>query len=184
MDRSESPVPPSDRRRNQPSIYNLDFLLNQSRWIRDDLDTQIARDGPHALHADDILNLDSFLRRLLTSSISLDDIRFSRLHLALKSISGQATRWPKRLISRADEVKANWENLYGSLDNITTPLYEQGGRLFGLCKPEDLNKDMLMIKWLKTPGVKLNPFVARRRGDLGFKPGEYVSLVSSVRGQC
>lgn len=158
----------------QTSVYNLDFLRQQARWIRDDLDPQIARDGPDALHSDDILTLDEFLRRLLTSNISLEDIRSSRLHFAVSSISGLATRWPNKLISRADTVRAAWEATYGPLAQLSTPLYEPGGRLHGICKPEDLSKEKLIIKWLKAPGVKLSPQRARQVGDLGFKPGEYV----------
>lgn len=156
----------------QPSVYDPQFLLEQCRWIRDDLDPQVARDGPDALHSDDILTLDEFLRRLLTSNISLEDIRFSRLHLAIISMSGQATRWPKKLIERGDTLRAAWETQHGSLKKLGTPLYELGGRLNGVCKPEDLSKDRLLIKWSKMPGIKLSPLVARRFGDLGFKAGE------------
>lgn len=168
----------SNRRRAQSSVYDQNFLLEQCRWIRDDLDPQIARDGPDALHSDDLLTLDEFLRRLLSSNISLEDIRFSRLHLAILSISGQATRWPSKLIERADTLRDAWESEHGSLKEFGTPLYESGGRLNGICRPEDLSQDKLIIKWLKAPGIKLSPLVARRFGDLGFKPGEYVRLYS------
>lgn len=157
----------------QPSVYDPQFLLEQCRWIRDDLDPQVARDGPDALHSDDILTLDEFLRRLLTSNLGLEDIRASRLHLAIISISGQATRWPKKLIERADALRSAWEEQHGSLKKLSTPLYEPGGRLNGVCKPEDVTKEKLLISWLKTPGCKLSPLVARRFGDLGFKAGEY-----------
>lgn len=168
----------SSEQKYQNSVYDPKYLLRQCRWIRDDLDPQIARDGPDALHSDEILRLDEFLRRLLTSNISLEDIRHSRLHLAIENISGQATRWPKRLIERADAVRVTWETSHGSLKNLAIPLYESGGRLHGICKPEDLNKANLIIKWLKTPGVKLSPLLARRSGDLGFQPGEWVGSQS------
>ena len=160
---------------NQPSIYNRQYLLEQSRWIRDDLDPQVARDGPDALHSDDILTLDELLRRLLTSDLQLEDIRFSRLHLAIINIAGHATRWPKKLIEHAEVLREVWEEQYGNLRAYGTPLYETGGRLSGVCKPEDLSKDRLLIKWLKTPGMKPSPLVARRFGDLGFKSGECVA---------
>jgi hypothetical protein len=160
--------------RIQNSVYDPNFLRHQARWIRDDLDLQIARDGPDALHSDDILNLDEFLRRLLNANISHEDIRLSRLHLALSGISGKATRWPTRLIERADAVVAVWEANHGPMKSLIPLLYEPGGRLHGVCKPEDINKEKLIIKWLKAPGVKLSPMLARRVGDLGFKPGECV----------
>ena len=170
----------SSEQKYQQSVYDLKYLRRQCRWIRDDLDHQIARDGPDALHSDDLLRLDEFLRRLLTSNISLDDIRHSRLQLAIDSIAGQATRWPKRLIERADAVRVVWEAAHGSLKSVAILLYEPGGRLHGVCRPEDLNKEKLIIKWLKSPGVKLSPLVARRTGDLGFKPGSESCTNSKV----
>lgn len=157
----------------QASLYNTDFLQKQARWIRDDLDPQVARDGPDALHSDDVLTLDELLRRLLTSNVRLEDIRFSRLHFAILSICGLATRWPKKLIERADTLKTTWEAAYGPLQHLLPPLYESGGRLHGLCSPEDLTKEKVIIKWLKTPGMKPSPLHSRRVGDLGFQPGEY-----------
>ena len=158
----------------QGSVYNPEFLLEQARWIRDDLDPQVARDGPDALHSDDILTLDSFLRRLLNSKVSLEDIRFSRLHMAIAAIAGKATRWPKKLIERSDQVMEAWEAQHGSLKGLGIPLYEPGGRLHGICKPDDLSKEKLIIKWLKAPGVKISPLLPRKIGDLGFTPGEHV----------
>lgn len=158
----------------RPSVYNPDYLLHQSRWIRDDLDLQVAHDGPDALHSNDILTLDEFLRRLLTSTISLDDLRSSRIHLAIDAISGKATRWPIKLIDKAEVLKANWERQYGELTmkGLVPPLYESGGRLAGIAGPEDVTNEKLLVKWLKAPGVRVSPQAARRRGDLGFKPGE------------
>ena len=86
------------------SVYNPDFLRQQTRWIRDDLDPQVARDGPDALHSNDILTLDEFLRRLLVSKLPLEDIRFSRLHLAVLAICARATRWPTKLIEKAEAL--------------------------------------------------------------------------------
>ena len=164
----------SDRSEINASIYNPEFLRQQARWIRDDLDPQVARDGPEALHSGDLLNIDDFLRRLVAAKIQLDDLRFSRLHLAVTAICGKATRWPAKLIERADALEMAWKKEYGPLKNITAPLYEAGGRLKGICKPDDLSKEKLIIKWLKSPGVKISPLLARRVGNLGFKPGESV----------
>ncbi len=161
-----------DQGQTTASIFNLGYLRQQARWIRDDLDPQIARDGPDALHSDDLLTLDSFLRRLQSSKVPVEDIRFSRLHLAILLIGGKATRWPSKLIERADALEAKWKGDYGPLKSIEPLLYETGGRLNGICKPEDLSKEKLIIRWLKTPGIKLSPLLARRVGNLGLTPGE------------
>jgi hypothetical protein len=156
----------------EPSTYNLDFLRQRTRWIRDDLDPQIARDGADALHADEILKLDEFLRKLLTSNISLNDIRRSRVHLAVLDIAGRGTRWPRRLVDRCDELKAGWQALHGPLQDLGILLYEPGGRLHEICRPGDLSKERLVMDWVRSATSKLSPIRALRSGDLGFKPGE------------
>lgn len=145
-------------------------LRQQCRWIRDVLDIEVARNGPDALHSDDILTMDELLRKLLECDISSDDLRYSRMHLAIKTVSGLATRWPKKLIERCDALRDVWYSKFGDIPGIL--LYEAGGRLHGICRPEDLNKEKLIVKWLKSPGSRLSPMVSRKTGDLGFVPGE------------
>lgn len=164
--------PHSGSAAHQHSVYNPDFLRKQARWIRDELDPQVARDGPDALHSDEILDLDEFLRKLLGSNMTIDDLRYSRIHLAVTEIAGRASRWPARLVTRCDALKEAWELAYDPLRQIGTLLYEQGGRLHGVCKVEDLSREELIAKWIKAPNVSIGPVVARRFGDLGFKPGE------------
>jgi len=159
---------------HQHSLYDPAFLSKQTRWIRNELDPQVARDGPDALHSDDLLRLDEFLRRLLSANISIDDIRASRIHLAVRDIARHASRWPTRLVVRCDALKEAWELKYGPLHQIGIVLYEPGGRLHGICKPDDLSRQKLMVKWLQTPGIKISPSMARRFGNLGFTPGESV----------
>lgn len=155
-----------------PSVYDLEYLRQQARWMRDELDPQVARNGPDALHSDEILKVDDFLRRLLSSNVSVEDIRTSRIHLAVMEIAGRATRWPARLVTRCDALKETWEANHGRLKHLGIPLFEPGGRLHGISKPEDLNNEKLIAKWSRMPGIKLSPEVARRVGDLGFRPGE------------
>ncbi|TKA68326.1 hypothetical protein B0A55_08545 [Friedmanniomyces simplex] len=169
--------PQSKRRLRQrrPTLsIQPDFLRQRARWIRDDLDPQTARNGHDALHADDILKLDEFLRQLLSAKLSIEDIRSSRIHIAIIEIAGRGTRWPTRLIERCDAVKEAWEFTHGPLQAMGIPLYEAGGRLYEVCMPEDLSKEKLIMKWLRTPGAtKLSPVKALRFGDLGFKPGDW-----------
>lgn len=157
---------------SEPLPFMPDELRQQARWIRDILDPQVAQEGQDALHSDEILTLDELLRKLLDSDISLEDIRYSRMHLAIREIAGRATRWPKKLADRCDMLKGAWEARYGPLNTIGTLLYGPGGRLHGICTPDDLSKEKLLVKWLKSPEAKLSPAVARRKGSLGFTPGE------------
>lgn len=154
------------------SVYEPDYLRQQAHWLRNELDPRIAQAGPDALHSDEVLRVDEFLRRLLKANISVDDLRSSRMHLAVSEIAGRSTRWPKRLIERCEALKETWESSHGPLKGIGILLYEPGGRLHGICQPEDVNRDTLFVKWLKSPSAAFSPLKAKRFGDLGFTAGE------------
>ncbi|WPH03420.1 Hypothetical protein R9X50_00630000 [Acrodontium crateriforme] len=156
--------------------YPVSLLIHQSRWIRDELDLQVARDGPDALHSDELLRLDEFLRRLLdtTPNIKISDIRQSRIHLAIQCISGRATRWPKRLIDRCEALEEVWVGHFGPLKEVGTALYEPSGRLWGLSKPEDyVSKERVVLSRLRATGIRISPTWARRDGNLGFEAGSW-----------
>ncbi|EMC92317.1 hypothetical protein BAUCODRAFT_151729 [Baudoinia panamericana UAMH 10762] len=150
-------------------------LRQHARWIRDDLDPQVAREGGDALHADDVLQLDELLREVkLSAAIELSDLRYSRMHLAILAIVGRATRWPHRLIERAEDVQSTWETKFGRrLKDIGFSLYDEGGRLHGICEPTDLSKESVIVKWLKESKLKASPVRALKSGDLGFRPGDW-----------
>ncbi|KAI6793298.1 hypothetical protein KC356_g6615 [Hortaea werneckii] len=155
------------------SVYEPDYLRQQAHWLRNELDPRIAQAGPDALHSDEVLRVDEFLRRLLKANISIDDLRSSRMHLAVNEIAGRSTRWPRRLIERCEALKETWESSYGPLRSIGILLYEPGGRLHGICQPEDVNRDVLFVKWLKSPSAAFSPLKAKRFGDLGFTAGDW-----------
>ncbi|KAI6868063.1 hypothetical protein KC343_g11870 [Hortaea werneckii] len=155
------------------SVYEPEYLRQQAHWLRNELDPRIAQAGPDALHSDEVLRVDEFLRRLLKANIPIDDLRSSRMHLAVNEIAGRSTRWPKRLIERCEALKETWESSYGPLKSIGILLYEPGGRLHGICQPEDVNRDVLFVKWLKSPSAAFSPLKAKRFGDLGFTAGDW-----------
>lgn len=72
--------------------------------MRDVVDPLIAREGLAAINVEDALYLDQFFRKLLLMPLSKQDIRFTRLHLALLEVAGRSTRWPRGLIERAESV--------------------------------------------------------------------------------
>ncbi|KAI7532972.1 hypothetical protein KC331_g13306 [Hortaea werneckii] len=155
------------------SVYEPEYLRQQAHWLRNELDPRIAQAGPDALHSDEVLRVDEFLRRLLKANISIDDLRSSRMHLAVSEIAGRSTRWPKRLIERCEALKETWESSHGPLKSIGILLYEPGGRLNGICQPEDISRDVLFVKWLKSPSAAFSPLKAKRFGDLGFTAGDW-----------
>jgi hypothetical protein len=136
-------------------------LITHSHWIRNTLNLQIAHSGPEALAANDLLDLDSFLRNLLSQAphISLETLRTTRIHLAVLDICGRASRWPLKVIERAEAIGNIWEGKYGSLSQIGWVIRVEGW-------DEVVEKrESLVLRGL-------NIGKARRFGDLGFKPGE------------
>jgi hypothetical protein len=136
-------------------------LTSMAHWIRNTLDLQIAQSGPEALNSNDLLDIDSFLRSLLSyaGGISLETLRSTRIHLAVLEICGRATRWPLKVIERAEAIGQVWENRYGALSGIGWDVRVDGWHeVVG-------NRESTVLRGL-------NMGKARRFGDLGFKPGE------------
>lgn len=160
--------PPLSRNFTDASLVtSTAHLTSQAHWIRNTLDLQIAHAGPEALSSNDLLDLDSFLRSLLcyAHGVSIAALRSSRIHVALLEICGRATRWPLKVIERADAIGQVWENKYGSLNAIGWDVRADGwDQVVG-------NRESVVLKGL-------NIGHARRFGDLGFKPGESVPIVA------
>lgn len=153
-------------------LLDPEYLKTYASWIRDDLDPIIAREGPSVLDADNVVTLFKFFEQLRTSQLTLEFVRESRIHLALLEISGCATRWPAKVIDEAEEICRSWECLWGPLRSIRPNLYGPRGRLYGISTPEDIQKDVLFVKWSRMEIPRAHPNYARRTGDLGFRPGE------------
>ncbi|KAF2860102.1 hypothetical protein K470DRAFT_217853 [Piedraia hortae CBS 480.64] len=157
---------------NRSSSPNLRFLQSQARWIRDELDPQIAINGPDALHSDEILKLDDLLRTLQDASLTITDLKTTRIHLAVLLICSQGTRWPRRLIDRSDQLTHMWERKFQSpLKDIGILLYEPGGRLHGVCQPNDIDEEALINHWRETN--TLGGLFAKQSGSLRFRPGDW-----------
>jgi hypothetical protein len=167
-------------RNSQTNFMSLPALTSTTHWIRNQLDPLIAQCGSSALTINDILALDAFFRALLsTPTIILTDLQHSRVHVAILNIVGLSTRWPEKLIERAEEVKELWEARFGcTLREVGTDALGEGGKLEAFRGCEGMSWEEMAGKWLKEPGTQLNPLNARRRGDLGFKPGEWVLLTA------
>lgn len=150
-----------------------ELLRDKARWIRDDLDPCIAQKGPSYLNADTIISLVEFFDGLGQASITLEQLKWSRMHFAVLVITARATRWPEAVIEEADKIAEHWKSQYGPLTEIRSTLYEEGGRLHGVCAPDELDKEVLELKWLKTPGSKTVTGFAFEHGHQGWKPGDW-----------
>lgn len=112
---------------SRPSLKRL------ARWIRDDLEIHVARDGPGALRPDDVVTLhEHFVALRRSPTITAHDLRATGIHKAVKEIAGIATRWPGRLCDECDKIIAVWTDKFGPLDNLPPLLYGRGGRLEGI----------------------------------------------------
>jgi hypothetical protein len=146
---------------NASLVTSPQHLTRMAHWIRNTLDLQIAQSGPEALSSNDLLDIDSFLRSLLSyaGGLSLETLRSTRIHLAVLEICGRATRWPLKVIERAEAIGQVWENRYGVLSGIGWDVRVDGwNEIVG-------SRESTVLRGL-------NMGKARKFGDLGFKPGE------------
>ncbi|GAM91600.1 hypothetical protein ANO11243_096520 [Dothideomycetidae sp. 11243] len=164
----------SDKSEHSHEQSSPEYLQKQAKWIRDELELMIASDGPDSLKPDQVVKVFKSLETLRRARIPVEHLRSSRIHLAVSCISSSASRWPNSVVQEADKLLEMWTAKHGTLNDIGLLLYEEGGRLHGVCGPNDLSKEVLEVKWAKAPGSKTLGGFARHYGDLGFKPGESV----------
>jgi hypothetical protein len=125
-----------------PSYLRHDELTRLASKIRDDLDPEIAREGPLALDPDDALRINDVLIGLQLYRISLFVIQVSRIHYAIEAICGKATRWPSMLADQADLTMGILTQNHGRFRDFEPILFRHGGRLYGVCDPSDVTKDV------------------------------------------
>lgn len=74
-------------------------------------------------------------------------------------------------ISRS--VMEKLEKTFGKLSELGTPLYEKGGRLYGICEAEDLTREALLKRFASHNKLFVDDSRAYVHGDLGkFVPGK------------
>ncbi|KAF2827837.1 hypothetical protein CC86DRAFT_444974 [Ophiobolus disseminans] len=149
-------------------------LKQLTKWIRDDLDLLVARQGPNALHPDDVLTLhDTFVELRYNTDITVLDLRATGIHRAIQDIAGVATRWPGRLCDDCDKIIALWTERFGLLSALHPFLFGRGGRLEGIASATEYSREALLKRWSETCPEKLRSKVSHRLGDLGFKAGDW-----------
>ncbi|EUC49453.1 hypothetical protein COCMIDRAFT_61313, partial [Bipolaris oryzae ATCC 44560] len=149
-------------------------LKEVTKWIRDELDLRVARDGPDVLQPEDIITLhEIFLALQNAKNITFSDLRASGIHRAVKDIAGVATRWPGRLCDDCDTIIDIWTTKFGSLNAIHPFLYGRGGRLEGIASVHEQSRDALLMRWARTCPQNIHPKRSHRLGDLGFVAGSW-----------
>lgn len=118
-------------------------LKQLARWIRDDLDVLVSREGPGILRPDDVVTLHEHLVALHQSTtVTAVDLRATGIHMAVKDIAGIATRWPGRLCDECDKVIAIWTHKFGSFEDLRPFLYGRGGRLEGIGSVNEYSREV------------------------------------------
>lgn len=87
-----------------PTSLSLHNLKQTAAWVRDCLDPMIAREGPNAMHPEDVLLLHDLFQDLQKYPLDRDVVATSRIHRAVAEVSGKATRWPFKLVDECDKV--------------------------------------------------------------------------------
>lgn len=123
----------------QPFLISISDIRQNIAWIRDTLDPLVAREGHAVLTPHEVLAVHAFLGRIRIQPFKLETIRQTRLYQMLTLLRGKATRWPRVIIDECDDIIELWTVQYGSMRGLRTPLYEDGGRLFGICKARDVS---------------------------------------------
>ncbi|KAF1830443.1 hypothetical protein BDW02DRAFT_650637 [Decorospora gaudefroyi] len=159
----------------QPNIdLSRPRLKQLARWIRDELDLSVAREGPDILRPDDVLTLhETFIALRHAQNISLSDLRATRIHRAVQDIAGVATRWPGRLCDDCDKIITIWTAKFGPLSEIHPFLFGRGGRLEGIASIHEYSREALLKRWTETCPEKIHPKRSHRLGDLGFTAGAW-----------
>jgi hypothetical protein len=110
-------------------------------WIRDDLDPDIAQNGPDRLRPDDVLVLHDVFQALRSSTtITALDLRATGIHRAVMEVAGTATRWPGRLADDCDEILLAWTSKFGRLEDLHPFMYGRGGRLEGIASAGEFSR--------------------------------------------
>ncbi|KAL6720512.1 hypothetical protein ACLMJK_002436 [Lecanora helva] len=153
-----------------------DELRLHARYIRDTLVPILARQSK--LTQSDNALLRSILKRLDSTQMTLDLLRYSRMEKALMVIAATgASTWPMEIVMKAEELIQKWEDELGPLKNLRADLHGPGGRLEGVRKLTDGKKESMYEKddELKSAwSVKTtDPFRSYECGSLGFDVGDW-----------
>jgi hypothetical protein len=132
-----------------PPVANLSRsrLKALTKWVRDELDTLVAREGPNVLRPDDVLVLhETFVALRHAVDITALDLRATGIHRAVQDIAGVATRWPGRLCDDCDKIISIWTAKFGPLNELHPFLYGRGGRLEGVASATQYSREVMYIR--------------------------------------
>lgn len=123
-----------------------DELRTHSRHIRDTLAPAVAINSDSPLNQTDLSFVRAALDRADAIPMTLDLLRYSRIHKALVQIAVAGKGWPLEMVIQADDILMKWEITLGPLQDLQADLWGPGGRLEGLMKLKNWQDvDVLMV---------------------------------------
>ena len=110
-----------------------DELRLHSRYIRDTLVPHLSREQ-HLNHSDTVI-VNSIFKKLKSTPMTLDLLRYSRMEKALMVIVATGVScWPMEVVIMAEEMMQKWEDQMGPLKDLRADLYGPDGKLERLRK--------------------------------------------------
>lgn len=114
-------------------IFVRDDLRLHARYIRDTLVPILTRE--HKISDSETALVHFIFKRLKSTTMTLDLLRYSRMEKALMVIVATgASWWPIEVVVSAEEMIQKWEDQLGPLKDLRVDLYGAGGKLEGLRK--------------------------------------------------
>ena len=175
-------------------------LISWSRDIRDVLAGRVKQSDGSCIDQEMTMTFNAFFSTLLSTEMSLDIFRKTRIHFALLEIITKDSGWPEGLQKVARLLVDKWERLFGTLEEIEADPWAEGGRMYGVYKLVDFRKlglesntvrkneaseecgseawgrklsstwEIVHLASWSIQGSKGDPF---RVGHIGFNVGEY-----------
>ena len=172
-----------------------DELRCWSRYIRDVLAPNVVHGSEDAISRITVESAHSFLADLYDTVISLDVLKFSKVHMALMEIASPGSGWSPAVTLKAEKLLLTWNENFGDLQAaLKIDLWGPGGRMEGVVEldesmiespePNQMNdrKDssgtrsstgskVISSPWIVVGGK--GPLYALSIGHNGFEIGEY-----------
>lgn len=115
-------------------------LVSMSRDIRDVLARPVKESNGSCIGSETVVAFNTFFSNLLTTTMTLQLFRRTRIHFALLEITSPDSAWPEQITSVARLVLKGWTESFGPLDDIEDDIWAPGGRMHGVHKLIDYRK--------------------------------------------
>ena len=110
--------------------------------IRDTAAARVRWGGEDVIDSVTIDKVYSLLSNLKDIKVTVEMLKYSRVHKALAEIAKSGSGWSTALMWKAEMLLLVWEEALGPLKELRADLWCEGGRLEGLKRFDDLSEDV------------------------------------------